>query len=92
MREIHFQILSIIAMGNLLAANYFLFDCMRQYSGKSFSEFIRLSKPSLRLLKNEYTNGSLSPDVAKKYFLYKVTIRIGIIGLVLTMVLMFLQL
>jgi hypothetical protein len=92
MNEIHFQILSIIVIGNLVAANYFLFDCLRKYSGKSFSEFISTSKPSLKVLKNEYINGSMNPSVANKYFLYKVTIRVGIISLVLTFVLMSLQL
>jgi len=78
-------------MGNLIAANYFLIDCLREYSGKPFSEFVRNFKPSLTMLKSEYVNGNLSSGVAKKFVLYKVTIRIGVIGLFLTMVLMSLQ-
>lgn len=91
MKEIHFQILGIIAFGNLIAANYYLIDCLRAYSGKPFSEFIRSSKPSLKMLKNEYMNCNLTSSVAKKYFLYKVTVRIGVIGIILTMILMSLQ-
>jgi hypothetical protein len=91
MNEIYFQILSVIAIANLIAANYFLLVCLRQYSGKSFSEFISTSKPSLNVLKNEYSNGRLNPSITKKYYLYKVTIRIGVISLVLTIILMSLQ-
>lgn len=80
------QILSCVAIGSLLAANYNLYVIMRQYP-----KLTEAQRVSLKTIKSEYINGKLEPDLAKKYYLYRFTNQIGIAFLFLTVALMLLQ-